>query len=366
MKKYNVIGVMSGTSLDGLDLAYCTFGKRNKKNTTTNSFSGEWEYKIHQAKTLRYSSYWKNKLMYAHKLSSQKLTLFDREYGYFIGEEIKKFILQNHLHPNFVSSHGHTIFHQPEKKVTLQIGNGATISEVCGLPVVCDFRTGDVALGGQGAPLVPIADKLLFSEYTFCLNLGGFANISYDNKKRNRVAFDICPANIVLNYLSSLAGKEFDRDGKMAARGKINLSLFNKLNSISFYKKEPPKSLGREWVEKNIFPILNSHKIPIKDKLCTFCEHIAFQISKIINLPHTTHHSLILVTGGGALNKFLMKRIIKNGKIKIKIPEQKIIKYKEAVAFSFLGVLRIRNEINILKSVTGAERDSIGGTLYET
>jgi len=355
MIKYKVIGIMSGTSLDGLDIACCEFYK-NKS----------WRYKIIHAETKKYNNNWKKKLSNAFKMKRMNLNALNIEYGNYIGKEILKFIKQQKFSPDLISSHGHTVFHQPEIKLTLQIGDGKTISSVCNLPVVCDFRSGDVALGGQGAPLVPIADKLLFSDFDFCLNLGGIANISFDNKRKERIAFDICPVNIVLNTLANKLGKEFDKNGKIASKGKINYQLLSKLNDLSFYTIKPPKSLGREWIEKHFFPILNSFNISIQDKLRTVTEHIAIQISSAVNPKSEIRNPKLLITGGGAYNSFLIERIASLLKIKIVLPEDKIIQFKEALAFALLGVLKIRKEINCLKSVTGAKRNSSGGRIFFT
>lgn len=352
---------MSGTSLDGLDIAYCEFQK-NKKLVV--SEVEPWKYKIVHAETIPYNKEWKEKLSSAFTKSKKQISLLDIEYGKFIGKKINSFIKKYKLNPDFISSHGHTVFHQPENKITLQIGNGQIISSYCNLPVVCDFRSGDMALGGQGAPLVPIADKLLFFDFDFCLNLGGIANISFNNKKDERIAFDICPANIVLNELANKLGKEFDKNGKIASKGKIHTPLLKKLNSLSFYKNEPPKSLGREWIEKYFFPVLNAFDISFQNKLGTVVEHIAFQISSVINSSFSICHSSLLVTGGGAYNSFLIERISFHIKTKIMLPEGKTIQFKEAMAFAFLGVLKKENEINILKSVTGAKRDSSSGRFF--
>ncbi len=373
---------MSGTSLDGLDIAYCEFYKNKKIAKANPSFSG-WKCEIIYAETINYNKEWKEKLSSAFRiliapiaigetkkesrlLSGSKL---DIEFGKFIGEKVNAFIKKNKIKPDFISSHGHTVFHQPEKKFTLQIGDGKTISRICKLPVVCDFRSDDVALGGQGAPLVPIADKFLFSDYDFCLNLGGIANISFDNKKNQRIAFDICPANIVLNDLAYKLGKEFDKNGESASKGKINNELLAQLNNLSFYKTNPPKSLGREWICNYFFSVFDSFSISIQDKLRTVVEHIAIQISlavkSAIAIPIAIGtKSAILITGGGAYNSFLIKRISAHTKCKVILPQDKMIQFKEAMAFAFLGVLRMRNEINILKSVTGAKKDSSGGKIY--
>lgn len=369
MKKYGIIGIMSGTSLDGLDIAYCKFEK-NKKSAHAYLSSGGWKCKTIYAETKKYNKEWKKKLRDAFRMKKGKLAKLDKEYGKFIGNEILNFTRRKNISPDFISSHGHTVFHQPEKKITFQIGNGKTISSICHLPVVCDFRSGDVAIGGHGAPLVPVADKNLFSEYFFCLNLGGIANVSFDNPMNERIAFDICPVNIPLNRLANKLKKEFDRNGKMASKGKINNTLLVRLNKIPFYDTPPPKSLGREWIEKEFFPIVNSFSSSIHTKLRTVVEHIAVQISSAVNsqfaasLPHTGFHRSLLVTGGGAYNKFLMERISHYAKPAIILPDDKTIQFKEAMAFAFLGLLKMQGEINILKSVTGAKSDSSGGRFF--
>jgi anhydro-N-acetylmuramic acid kinase len=353
MIKYKVIGIMSGTSLDGLDIAYCEFVKNRK-----------WKFKIVHAETIKYSKDWKTKLGEAIKLKKNNIDSLNIEYGNYIGKEVLKFMNRKKKYPDFISSHGHTVFHQPEKGITLQIGDGKIISSICKLQVVNDFRSGDVALGGQGAPLVPIVDKILFSEYEFCLNLGGIANISFDNPKEERIAYDICPVNLVLNDLATLLGKELDSEGRFASKGKLNESLLEKLNALPFYKTKSPKSLGREWVENKFIPVLFTFNIPVQDKLRTAVEHIAIQITNAVNSPFTIRNSSLLVTGGGTYNKFLVERIAFHSKCKIIIPDDKTIQFKEAMAFAFLGTLKMRGEINILKSVTGAKRNSSGGRIY--
>jgi len=347
--EYNVIGIMSGTSLDGVDLAFCNFILVKNK----------WSFKIINAETTHYSNEWKKKLQKAKKSTSLELTELHNDLGIYFGKITKKFILKNKIKPDFISSHGHTIFHQPEKKLTLQIGNGAAIASETGITTVCDFRSLDVALNGQGAPLVPIGDKLLFADFDYCLNLGGISNVSFEEKNK-RIAFDISPANIVLNYLSRKKGKEFDKNGELASKGNIDKNLLNKLNYLKYYKQKHPKSLGIEWIEKNIFPLIEKSNTSIENKLRTFCEHIAIQISNVLK----NKNSKTLVTGGGAHNKFLIKKIKEYSESEIIIPDKKIIDFKEALIFAFLGVLRIRNEVNCLSSVTGADRDNCGGVVY--
>ncbi len=347
---YHVIGLMSGTSLDGVDLAYCTF-----------SFEMKWKFQFHSGKTIPYDERWKEKLKTAQLLSPEDLKALDVEYGNYLGNLVKSFIDEKQIEVDFVSSHGHTIFHQPQKGITVQIGSGAEIKKVTGKTVVCDFRKGDVALGGQGAPLVPIGDKLLFSQMDYCLNLGGIANISFE-QNGERIAFDICACNIVLNELVSERNLNYDKDGELARSGKLNKALLDELNQVSFYKKPFPKSLGREDIEREIFPVLDKYEISLEDKLNTFCKHVAIQISEV--LGKDISDAKMLVTGGGTLNKFLLECIEDKCNLKIMVPPQDIIDFKEAIIFAFLGVLKMRNEVNCLKSVTGASVDSSGGEIF--
>lgn len=345
---------MSGTSLDGLDIAYCSFEISDNK----------WSFKINHAITVNFPNIITEKLKFAAKMSGLDLMKIHNELGDFIGKSINNFIHSNNIDKNdidCISSHGHTIFHQPEINLTTQIGNGANISAITKLPVVCDFRTTDVALGGQGAPLVPIGDQLLFSEYDYCINLGGIANISYqDNNKR--IAFDICPVNIVLNKLAKELGATYDKNGALAQSGKIDTDLLAQLNNLDYYKKPHPKSLGIEWMENKVFPIINSSLISTEDKLNTFVEHIAIQFSSVI----TSNNKKILLSGGGTFNSFLVERIKATTNNEIIIPSNQTIDFKEALIFAFLGALRLRKEVNCLQSVTGANQDNIGGCIYQS
>lgn len=359
VKEYKVIGLMSGTSLDGVDIAFCNFVLKNKR----------WSYTIVEAETIPYTSAWKKTLLGLERTDALTFQQTHVEYGLYLGILVSEFIKKHHLKVDLVSSHGHTIFHQPQKKLTVQIGSGSAIAAECNLPVVCDFRSLDVALGGQGAPLVPIGDKLLFVEYDLCLNLGGFANISYNLPSPSgegagvRCAFDICPVNIVMNAICNTLGKEYDNKGELAKKGKINEALLNKLNQLAFYQlpANNPKSLGKEWVIKNIDPLIKKFNLSPSDVLRTFCEHIAIQIAKAVNDKKT---GKMMVTGGGAFNTFLMERIKKHSTHQIIVPAKKTIEFKEALIFAFLGVLRMRNEVNCLKSVTGAKQDNVGGSVY--
>jgi anhydro-N-acetylmuramic acid kinase len=348
--EYRVIGLMSGTSLDGVDLAYCVFTKND----------AHWSYQIEQAVTLPYPEEWLLLLPSLMKADAYTFAKANSDLGYYFGRLIKAFALTYKLKVDFVASHGHTIFHQPDLCLTTQIGSGAAMAATCGLPVLCDFRSTDVALGGQGAPLVPVGDALLFAGFEFCLNLGGFSNVSYQVNGQ-RIAYDICPVNTILNQLAKRVGLDYDRDGLIAMTGRVDSALLEKLNGLAYYELMPPKSLGFEWTNSTIWPIINDTKLPVADLLRTVVEHVAIQLAHSLS---DFEKGKILVTGGGANNLFLIERFAAHSKHKLIIPENKIIDYKEALIFAFLGVLRIRGEVNCLCSVTGATRDSVGGAIY--
>ena len=347
---------MSGTSLDGIDLAEIVF-----------TFSEEkWSFQIIAAETVPYSSFWKDELREALHYSKEKLERLDFKYTEKLSEEISNFIKKHNIQEiDAVCSHGHTILHRPDKGVTYQIGNLPRISKMLGQTVVCDFRVQDVALGGQGAPLVPIGDRLLFPEYDYCLNLGGFANCSFE-KDGERIAYDICPVNIVLNKYAEKLGKDFDEDGKLAASGKVDEALLNKLNSLSFYTEKPPKSLGFEWVKEHIFPVLESSRSSSKDILRTFIEHIAIQLANQFSddSASLSNRASVLVTGGGAFNSFLIERLKNLTAVDVIIPSHEIVEYKEALIFGLLGVLKLRGEVNCLASVTGATKSHSSGKIF--
>jgi anhydro-N-acetylmuramic acid kinase len=346
-KEIYAIGLMSGTSLDGLDLVYVKF----IQNTS-------YEFEILQKCTSKYSSGWKHQLKEAIHLDSEKLAKLDLDYGNYLAEKVLHFIQENAItNIDFIASHGHTIFHQPEKGITLQIGNGQQIASQTGVITVSDFRTQDVQLGGQGAPLVPIGDRLLFGNYDACMNLGGFANISFEENER-RIAHDISPVNVVLNHFSRKLGYDYDEEGKLASEGVVHHEVLEQLNRLEFYQLKPPKSLGIEWVHSYIFPIVR--KIDsVQDTLRTFVEHAAIQLGKNIN-----QFNSVLCTGGGVYNHFLMDRIRFHSNANLTIPNQEIIEYKEALIFAFLGLLKLQNKVNCLSSVTGSSKDHSSGVIF--
>lgn len=348
----NVIaGIMSGTSLDGLDIALCCFKKDNNA----------YKFEILHAVTIEYSNEWEKKLNNAALLSALELCKLDAEYGSYIGKTLQH-VLKKYPSPiNIIAvgSHGHTVFHQPENGYTLQIGSGANIAAIINSTVVCNFREFDVALGGQGAPLVPIGDKLLFGDYDMCINLGGFSNISFDNESGKRIAYDICPVNILANFFSRKLGLDYDKDGELGKSGTINIKLLNSLNALSFYSKEYLKSLGREWVEQEALPLFGID-ISIEDKLRTLYEHIAIQISNNIKKG-----AKVLFTGGGVHNKYLIELIKHYCIAEVVIPDKIIVDYKEAMIFAFLAQLKLTDEVNVLASATGASRNHSGGIVYK-
>ncbi len=350
---YRVIGVMSGSSMDGVDLAYCEF-----------SYTGnQWHYAIKGAQTFPYDEKWRIRLS---QLYQQYIEVFPKThafYGRYIGQLIKQFVAENNLVADLVSSHGHTIFHQPAAGFTAQIGDGAAISAGCGLPVVCDFRSMDLALGGQGAPLVPIGDKLLFAGYEACLNLGGIANISFaGDEQGNMRAFDISPCNIVLNRVARWLGQAYDDGGNIAAGAEVDPILLAKLEALPYYQLKGAKSLGREWINDTFWPVIKSFiDTSEQEKMATLARHIANRIAEVINESGVQK---VLVTGGGTFNAHLIALIRKQISAELLIPDDNMVNFKEALIFAFLGVLRVTNQVNVLNSVTGSKQNHIAGALY--
>lgn len=340
---------MSGTSLDGLDLVLVDFKKVDE----------QWRFIVEKADTISYPMELLTKLRFAIDGEKQQVEALDFSLGEFIGQAIKQFIGDTQS-VDFVASHGHTIFHQPENGLTLQIGSGEQIMSVCGLPVINNFRALDVSLGGQGAPLVPVGDRDLFSQYAYCLNLGGIANISYQNKT-GRTAFDICPFNMALNELANQKGLDFDDRGRLAQQGTLNQALLQTLNEIPYLSSAPPKSLGLEDYRKFWLPIITKSELSVEDKMCTFSEHAAMHIAKCME---STVGEKVLVTGGGAFHDHFIGRLKALSPVEVCIPEAEITNFKEAIVFAYLGLLRHLELPNALCTVTGASRDSSGGDLH--
>ena len=374
---YNVIGLMSGSSLDGLDVVYAELNEK----------AGKWDYEIKCAACVQYDEVLIQKLENATQLSARDYELLHTDYGRFLGEMVSQFIEKFHLEHkvNLVASHGHTTFHSPEKRITHQIGDGAAIAAQTQLPVVSDLRSMDIAFGGQGAPIVPLGEKLLFPNYHYFLNIGGIANVSINRKpaclperrannedsslsSREIIAFDICAANRVLNMLSAEKNLSYDEDGKLGAAGTIHEELLEKLNALDFYKLPPPKSLANSFGTNIIFPLINKFNLSTEDSLRTYVEHIAIQVKNVLESEFSnTVVQKLMITGGGAFNKFLIHEISKRLEeinFEIYIPEDEVVVYKEALIMALLGVLRWREQYTVLASVTGASRNSIGGALW--
>tara|TARA_B100000886_G_scaffold72169_1_gene46195 strand:- start:908 stop:1963 length:1056 start_codon:yes stop_codon:yes gene_type:complete len=349
MKQFKIIGLMSGTSLDGLDIVYVNFYQ--DKN---------WKYEIINSKTYTYEKKWISLLKNISKKKINSVIKIDRDYTKVLSDYILRFINEFSIKEiDFVSSHGHTALHQPLNLLTYQIGNLPILAKYINQKVVCDFRVQDIELGGQGAPLVPVGEEYLFPEYNTLINLGGFANIT-KKIKDNLIAYDICPINIVFNHLSRIMELKYDDRGYIASIGNMNDDLYIHLQRLNYYGQAPPKSLGVEWVNDQIHPILkNFNNLPIKDLMNTFSNHFAFQIAKNIE-----EQDQVLITGGGAYNDYLIERIKKLTNSKLTIPDPKIIEYKEALIFSFLGLLRVLGINNCYSSVTGAKKDHCSGIIY--
>lgn len=358
---YRVIGIMSGSSLDGLDMVFAEFEESR----------GKWSFEISASKCRPYNEEWSQRLQHATSLSSYDYLLLHTAFGKYIGEQINEFIQEFDLHHRvqLIASHGHTTFHTPSLGMTAQLGDGAAIAAATEINVVTDLRAMDVAFGGQGAPIVPIGEKLLFNDYLFYLNLGGIANLSYKSTN-DYIAFDVCAANRVLNMLAKAVGKQYDEGGTIAASGKVYTPLLTRLNALSYYSLAYPKSLANDFGTELVFPLIEGFDISNADKMRTYTEHIIMQIDYSIQklaANGNVKDAKLLVTGGGTFNTFLVKRladVLKPFGIDVIIPEATVINFKEALIMGLIGVLRWREEYNVLQSVTGARRSSIGGAVW--
>jgi anhydro-N-acetylmuramic acid kinase len=355
---YRAIGIMSGSSLDGLDIAYVNLHETG----------GKWNYEIIAAVCYTYSAELKKELLHATQLSALDYQLLHTGYGQHIGEQVNQFIEAHGLHRkvDLIASHGHTSFHLPQQKMTAQLGDGAAIAAITKLPVINNLRALDVAYSGQGAPLVPIGEKLLFSEYDYFLNIGGIANITAKNKD-GYIAFDVCPANKVLNMLAEEKHVEYDAEGRIAAQGVVDKNLLDELNGLAYYQQSFPKSLANSFGTEVVHSIIKKSGLVIEDALRTYVEHIAMQVAKALETAGASANSKLLITGGGAFNLLLLERLkslLEKQLIELIVPDAKLVEYKEALIMALIGVLRWREESNVLSSVTGASQNSIGGSLW--
>ena len=379
---YRVLGLMSGSSLDGLDLCYAHLQET----------SGKWTYEIKQADCYAYSVDWVGRLQKATDLSAKDYLVLHSEYGHYLGHLVNRFLEEYGLayQVQLIGSHGHTTFHMPSKKMTAQLGDGAAIAAETGINVVSDLRAMDLALGGQGAPIVPIGERILLGEFEYFLNLGGIANISAsvdsvpnltiggsdDNGSKSTestsvtIAFDVCPANRVLNLLSNEMGKEYDEGGQIARSGKVQDALLSELNQLEYYKLNFPKSLANDFGTDVVYPMIKRWGCSTADGMRTMVEHVVCQIRTSIEKFESNNakqEKQLLATGGGAFNSFMVNRLTETLRelgIKVVIPDENVVKYKEALIMGLMAVLRWREENNVFASVTGASRDSIGGAVW--
>jgi anhydro-N-acetylmuramic acid kinase len=349
---------MSGSSLDGLDLAFVEFQEQG----------GNWSYQQLAAGCYPYPMEWREKLMNATAMSAQDYLQLHVDYGHYLGEQINRFIEEKALayQVGFVASHGHTTFHIPSSSMTAQLGDGAAIAATTRLPVISDLRAMDVALGGQGAPIVPIGERMLFPNCPYFLNIGGIANVSLAADPY--LAFDVCPANRVLNALAGQLGHEMDEGGAIARTGMVHADLLSRLNALDYYLRKGPKSLPNQFGTDVILPMLLDTDLDVPDLLATYCEHIAIQLHQaLLSSGHALPSGEMMITGGGAFNDFLIERIrdhLRSVDITPVIPDELLVQYKEALIMAFIGVLRWRQENTVIASVTGATVPSIGGALW--
>ncbi len=355
---YNAIGIMSGSSLDGIDVAFASLHEQ----------AGNWQYEIQHTDCISYDISWKNKLLQSTNLPAKEYLILHSEYGKLIGQKVNQFITDRNIHHlvAFIAVHGHTTFHLPEQGVSHQLGNGATIAAATQLPVITNLRSVDVAFGGQGAPIVPIGEKLMFGKYKYFLNIGGIANISI-HKDDAVIAFDICPANKVLNMLAAEKGVPYDDGGIISSRGRIHEYLLRRLNELPYYKLTYPKSLANDFGTDTIYPLIKSFELKTEDALRTYIEHICIHIKNAFEPFKKDEVQQLFITGGGAFNSFLIKVLqekVQQVNFEIVIPDDQTIKFKEALIMALLGALRWREQYTVISSGTGAQRDSIGGALW--
>ncbi|TAD84805.1 MAG: anhydro-N-acetylmuramic acid kinase [Bacteroidetes bacterium] len=366
--QYRAIGIMSGSSLDGLDVAYVEFDENR----------GQWTYDVVAAECMPYSPHWEEALRHATALSALDYLRLHVRYGHYLGEAVNQFIARHGLEHRvqLIASHGHTSFHEPANQLTAQLGDGAAIAAVTGINVVSDLRAMDMALGGQGAPIVPMGEALLLSKYPLLLNLGGIANLTATMQAQpdgisTTIAFDICPANRVLNMFAAAQGLPYDDGGKLAATGHLRDEVLSQLNGQPYYSQPFPKSLANQFGTDTIYPVLKAANLSVPDALRTMVEHVVVQtvrsVGRVVQKMGAHQPRQVLVTGGGAANAFLIDRLTMGLQplgVEVVVPPAQLVEFKEAMVMALLGVMRWREENTVMHSVTGAARSSIGGAVW--
>jgi anhydro-N-acetylmuramic acid kinase len=354
---HHIIGLMSGSSLDGLDIAYCVFEENN----------GRWSYEIAVAECADFDDDLRQSLRELRSGTIDDLAQMHTALGQLFGEWVRVFMDKHGIacKVEAISSHGHTILHQPKLGYSLQIGSGADIAAATGKTVICDLRSADIAYGGQGAPIVPMAEKMLFPDYRVFLNLGGIANISF-HRPDGVTAFDVCGCNTLLNNIAQKKGSAFDSSGIWARQGRRAEFLFSELNNDPYCQLPPPKSLGTEYLQQQFLPKYEGLLSSANDMLHTTVEHIGLQVGKAFETSagKVSQNEHMLITGGGAFNSYLVDTIAHYAPVDVVVPDELTVSYKEAMAMAFLGLLRLQGQPNCLRSVTGATYDAIGGAVY--
>lgn len=363
LKTYHAIGLMSGSSLDGLDIAYCRLDWDGKALSS-------WE--LLEAETLAFSDLWVRRLVALPQQNALTFAQSDIYFSYYMGELLNAFIKkQNIKQIDFVASHGHTVFHDPARRFSIQIGNGNALAATVGKTVICDFRMQDVAMNGEGAPLAPLADAYLFPGYDYYMNIGGIANISAKCSDR-WVAYDFAPANQVLNFLAEKSDLKFDKDGEIARAGNVNAELLDSLQKLNFFGKEYPKSMSNEWIRTEVLPLFKGSGRSLEDQMRTAVELIvstSFDAIALIQRQENKQSvsSEMLMSGGGCHNLFLVEKLkekLSELNIEVQIPKKDIIDFKEAMLVALLGMFRLNAIPNSIPEVTGAKKATVNGGVY--
>jgi anhydro-N-acetylmuramic acid kinase len=347
-----ILGAMSGSSLDGLDLAIC-------------SFTDQSIFTIHNSTTIELPLDLRTKLKNFSTLNAFQIADLDAYFALFSAHSIRDFTNNWIGGISLVVSHGHTLYHNPANAVSWQIGNGGIIAAVTGIDTLCDLRVQDVALGGQGAPLAALVDLNLFKDYTGLLNLGGIANITI-NQSNTVYSWDISPCNQVFNHLAQKEGKEFDKGGSIARSGKILMELIHKWQENTYFSQMPPKSMDNTWVKENYIKEIDKIDQPVKILMASFAEFVAIQLSKDLK-SLDLNPGKILVTGGGAFNAHFISRLkvhLSPLNWVVEVAEESLINYKEAMLMAYMGHRYINKKTNTISTATGAEKDLISGALY--